>query len=320
MENKDEFNDLFSGNLDEKMDFLNDKKSSSQDGLYKIDLTKAKDKKRGYRSVIRFLPNLSRDGKVNQSAIEKLSHYVDIKNEKELSGWFDSPRNFNEKCPLTDLYFTMTNSKNAILQERSKCLKYSKKYFSYVLIMEDENQPELVGKVMIFSYGKTIRDKILAEKTGEISGIPCNVFDLSNGKDFVVFVKEITTGDDNYPDYKNSMFKPDITSISLYSEEKKSFKNVPLTDGKIDSKYQPKIKEFLLSRDHDIEDFSPKKLTEEQQIKISEISAYLTGKSSTSFASKAPSKSLASEDDFDTNVPSNLSDDDDDDDFFNDID
>lgn len=47
------------------------------------------------------MPNLSKEGKLGQSAIEKISHYVDIKNEKELSGWFDSPKNFGDKCPLT---------------------------------------------------------------------------------------------------------------------------------------------------------------------------------------------------------------------------
>ena len=212
--------DLFSGNLDNKMDFLNDKKQVNADGIYRIDLTKVKDKKRGYRSIIRFLPNLTKDGTVGQAAIEKITHYVDIKNAKELSGWFDSAKNFNEKCPLTDLYYQMQNSKNAILIEKSKMLKYSKKYYSYVLIIEDEQQPELVGKVMIFQYGKTIKDKILAEKNGEISGVECNVFDLSAGKDFVMLVKEIQTGDETYPDYKNSMFKPETSSLPIYFEDK----------------------------------------------------------------------------------------------------
>ena len=151
-----EMDDLFSGNLDTKMDFLSEKKAVNADGIYRIDLTKVKDKKRGYRSVVRFLPNLTKDGRLGQLAIEKITHYVNIKNAKELSGWFDSAKNFNEKCALTDLYYNMTNSKNAILQEKAKCLNYSKKYYSYVLILEDEQQPELVGKIMIFQYGKKI--------------------------------------------------------------------------------------------------------------------------------------------------------------------
>lgn len=288
-----DFNDLFSGELDSKMDFLNEKKQVNSDGIYRIDLSKVKDKKKGYRSVIRFLPNLTKEGKLGQAAIEKITHYVDIKNAKELSGWFDSGRNFGEKCALTDLYYNLTNSKNAILMEKAKCLKYSKKYYSYILVIEDEQQPELVGKIMIFQYGKTIKDKIQAEKNGEISGVPCTVFDLAAGKDFVMLVKEIQTGDETYPDYKNSMFKPELSSLPIYFEEKQSFKNVPTSDGKVDPKAQGMVVEFLKKRDHELEDFAPKRLTEEQQAKINEITAYLTGKASTSF-----NNSKASSDDF----------------------
>jgi hypothetical protein len=281
------------------MDFLNEQKTTTNnDGIYRVDLSKCKDKKKGWRSVVRFLPNLTNDGKVGQSAIEKITHYVDIKNQKELSGWFDSPKNFNEKCPLTDLYYTMQNSKNAILIEKSKMLKYSKKYYSYVLVLEDEQQPELVGKIMIFQYGKTIKDKIQAERNGEISGVPCNVFDLSAGKDFVLVVKEIQTGDETYPDYKMSMFKPETSSLPIYFKEKQAFKNAPLVDGKIDPNAQGKVRDFLIDREFSLEDFSPKKLSEEQQAKITEITNFLTGKASSSY-SNAKAESKPSSDDFD---------------------
>ncbi len=294
-----ELDDLFSGGLDSKMDFLNDQKTTTNnDGIYRVDLAKCKDKKKGWRSVVRFLPNLTKEGKVGQVAIEKITHFVDIKNPKELSGWFDSPKNFGDKCPLTDLYYTMQNSKNAILIEKSKMLKYSKKYYSYVLVIEDEQQPELVGKIMILQYGKTIKDKIQAEKNGEISGVPCTVFDLAAGKDFVMVVKEIQTGDETYPDYKMSMFRPEATSLPIYFKDKSVFKNAPLNaDGKIEPSVQAKIKEFLLDREHELEEYSPKRLTEENQSKITEITNFLTGKASSSF-SHPKSESAPSSDDF----------------------
>lgn len=318
-----EFDDLFNGSLDSKMDFLNEQKAVNNDGIYRVDLSKCKDKKKGWRSVVRFLPNLTKDSKVGQSAIEKITHYVDIKNQKELSGWFDSPKNFNEKCPLTDLYYTMQNSKNAILIEKSKMLKYSKKYYSYVLVLEDEQQPELVGKILIFQYGKTIKDKIMAEKNGEISGVSCNVFDLAAGKDFVLVVKEIQTGDETYPDYKMSMFKPETTSLPIYFKEKQAFKNAPLNEGKIEASIQGKIREFLLDRDHDLEEFSPKHLTEEQQAKITEITNFLTGKASSSFTNaKAEAKPSSEDFDFDDNfstTPAKTTVTEDEDDFFSDL-
>ena len=95
----EELDDLFNGNLDSKMSFLNEGGSQkSNDGIYRVDLSKVKDKKKGWRSVVRFLPNLTKEGKVGESAVEKITHYVDIKNPRELSGWFDSPKNFGEKC------------------------------------------------------------------------------------------------------------------------------------------------------------------------------------------------------------------------------
>jgi hypothetical protein len=313
--------DLF-GNLDSKMDFLNEQTKTNTDGIYRIDLSKVKDKKKGYRSVVRFLPNLTQEGKVGQLAIEKISHYVDIKSNKELSGYFDSPKNFGDKCALSDLYYQLTNSKNAILQERAKMLKYSKKYYSYILVLEDEQQPELVGKIMIFQYGKTIKDKISAEKNGEISGVSCNVFDLSAGKDFVLLVKEIQTGDETYPDYKMSMFKPETSSLPIYFKDKGVFKNAPLQDGKIDAKAQTMIREFLMDREYNLEDFSAKKLDDTQQGKINEIISFLTGKSSQGYQSQQNSK--PSSDDFDfeesvTSQSSNASTDGDDDDFFRDF-
>ena len=319
-----ELDELFNGSLDSKMDFLNEQTKTNNDGIYRVDLSKVKDKKRGWRSVVRLLPNLTKDSKVGQSAIEKITHYVDIKNQKELSGWFDSPKNFGEKCTLTDLYYTMVNSKNAILVEKAKMLKYSKKYYSYVLVLEDEQQPELVGKIMIFQYGKTIKDKISAEKNGEISGIPCNVFDLSAGKDFVLVVKEIQTGDETYPDYKMSMFKPETSSLPLYFKDKQAFKNVPLIDGKVDPSVQGKIKDFLTERDHDLEEYSPKKLDDQQQAKINEVINFMTGKSSTSFnTAKAESKPTSEDFDFEDNFSNKKAPTgggtSDEDDFFNDL-
>ena len=295
-----ELDSLFnSGGLNDKQDFLNEKSAKNADGIYRIDLDKVKDKKRGWKSVIRLLPNLTKDGVLGQSAIEKITHYVDIKNNKDLSGYFDSPKNFEEKCPLSDLFFQMENSKNAILMEKAKCLNYSKKYYSYCLVIEDEQQPELVGKIMILQYGKQIKDKILAEKNGDITGEQCTVFDLASGKDLVFIAKE-TTGPNGkiVPEYNSSAFKTNTSSLPIWNEDKRAFKNAPLVDGNIDPKFRKIITDFLMKRDFELENFAPQRLTEAQQAKISEITNYLLGKTSNSY-----SKVSASTSDFDYEEP-----------------
>jgi len=297
-----EKNDDLFGNLDSTMSFLSDKKEQAKDGIYRVDLTKT-EKGKPYRSVIRFLPNLKKDGTLGEAAIEKVAHYVDIKQLPELCGYYDSPKNPSiqkmnpgAKCPLTELYYSMQNSKNAQLVEKSKMLKYSKKYFSYILVVDDAQQPHLNGKILIFQYGKTIKDKITAEKNGEISGESVNVFNLEAGKDFVLLVKQIDTGDEKYPDYKMSSFKPERSSIMIPTSN--GLKNVPLEDGKIAEKLKGKVKEFLLDRDTELEAYEPKPLTEEQQGKITQIGAYLTGKTIATFVQANNNKAESSDFDF----------------------
>ena len=215
----------------------------------------------------------------------------------------------------------MKNSNNAILQEKAQKLKYQRKFYSYVLVLEDDQQPELVGKIMIMQYGTQIRDKVMAEKNGDITGVGCNIFDLAEGKDFVLIVKEIQTGEETYPDYKSSMFKPDTSSLPVYSQERKTFKNVPLNeDGKVADNAKNIIKEFLLNREHDVEEFTPKRLTEEQQSKITEISNYLTGKSSSNYTpSKPTSEDFEFEDNFKSTNTTVAVEEESEDDFFSDL-
>ena len=95
---------------------------------------------------------------------------------------------------------------------------------------------------------------------------------------------------------------------------------IDLTDGLV----QTKIKEFLLDREFDLQDFSPKKLTEEQQSKITEITNFLTGKASSSFSgakaeSKPASEDFEFEDNFAKTAATTTSASEDEDDFFNDL-
>jgi hypothetical protein len=287
--------DLFGDGLESKMNFLEDRKSSKAiDGLYKADISRLSDPSRPYRAKIRFLPNLREDG-LAQSAIERISHFIRIQNNPELSGTFDSPVNFQEPCRLSKLYFELDNSKNSIMKEKAKLLKFSKKYYSYVLIMEDEQQPELVGKIMVFQYGKQIYDKIKSERMGEITGNKSNVFQLNKGKDFILLVSSREVMLDGkkvrQPNYDKSTFAFEETPISLYVPEK-GFKQVPLDEkGEIHQNVRQKVQEFLLNREVTLENFSPKRLTPEDNTKIDNIIAYLTGKYTSS-------NSLPSSDDF----------------------
>jgi len=266
---------------DASMGFL-EKKSSGRDGIYRPNLKDAKDKSKGYVATIRFLANVGSDMTVGPSAIERVQHYANLPDYSELQGYYDSLVNFGEKCPLNILYWKLKNSKNQAEVERASLIGRSTKFYSYVLILEDEQHPELVGKIMVYPYGYKIKEKINLEKTGEISGKKCNIFDPANGKDFRIFIREIG----GFNNYDNCSFR-EVSPISIFDEATGSF-HVAKTEWSDDQnkfvinnpKVQTKVFEFLTKRGDgvNLDEHQPTPWTEEIKVKIEKVIEVLSGK------------------------------------------
>jgi hypothetical protein len=207
---------------DASMSFL-DKRNASADGIYRANLKDATDKNKGYVATIRFLPNVLEDGTLGPSAIEKHVHYANLPDHPDLLGYYDSLINFGEKCPLTTLYWKLKNSKNQAEVERAELIGRTTKYYSYILVIEDEQHPEFEGKIMIFPYGYKIKEKINNERTGEnADNKKCNVFDPANGKDFRLIVKKVG----EWPNYDSSQFRS-VSPLKIWNEDKGVFVETP---------------------------------------------------------------------------------------------
>lgn len=266
--------DLFSASAIDSKTMTSQERGTSNNGLYKVDLKKA-DAKKGYVATIRFLPNLQRDMNIGTSYFSKIQHYVRFDGVPELTGLFDSPANFNETCKLSSTYYQLNKSSNAMLKENAKKIQYTRKYYSYIEVLEDKQQPELEGKIMVFRFGKKIMDMIDAQRAGVIDD-PCNVFDLTNGKDFVLIAK--STDYNGMPDYSSSSFKSKTSPVS-FPNKKGEIKPLPLDkDGKFDAKTKEFIVTKMLERDVELEDYMPKHLTPEEDAKIDKIVSVLTGR------------------------------------------
>jgi len=267
---------LFSGleANDETMSVF-DKSTTNNDGIYRPNLKDATDKKIGYRATLRFLPNLLENGTIGPSAIEKHIHYVDMKNEANLAGYYDCRKNNEPNCELCTEYWKLKNSKNAADNEKAELVKRTTKYYSYVLVIEDEQNPELVGKILIYPYGYTIKEKINSERNGEVTGLPCNVFDLAKGKEFKLIIKE----KGGFQNYEASQFM-EVSPIKLFDESTNKFKVAPVdADGKItNAKVQAKIKEVLLGKTVNLNDHKAKEWDETIQNKVTQVLSILSGK------------------------------------------
>lgn len=308
---------------DSTMGFLDEKKRNA-DGIYRPAITDAVDKKEGYKATIRFLPNFKKDGTVGASAVEKHLHYAKLLNNPDLKGYYECKKNMGETtCPLCVTYWDLFNSKNAADKEKAELIKRSTKYYSYILVIEDENNKELEGKILIYPFGYKIKEKINAQKKGELDGIKSNVFDLANGKDFRLIIKENKTPQGVFPNY-------DASSFLEASPIKINGKKVPVEKneaGKIvisNEKIQKGLQEFLLKRDVDLDEYEAKPWTDVEADKVEKIIALVNGsgiagaKSSIGKASKetfnTPQEENTSSDNFSFDK---VEDDDNVDDFFN---
>ena len=280
IENVDIFDSIDAGS--ETLGFL-EKKRSSLDGIFRPKIT---DKKKGYTATIRFLPNLSKDGKVLQSAIEKHQHYVDFKTHPELMGYYDCMKNFTDKCDMCTMYWKLRNSKNASEQEKAELISRSTKYYSYILVIEDEQNRELEGKIMIYPYGYKIKEKIKNEKDGKNPDkTPCNVFDLANGKDFNLVIKQLG----EFPNYDDSLFLK-VSPIKIQGKAAPVEVDAKTGKNKItNQKVKDKITQFLMDRTVNLEDHIAKEWTPEDRYKIAQVLEVLVGNEIT-MTEKAASK------------------------------
>jgi len=307
---------------DASMNFLN-AGSKNNDGIYRANPKDAKDKAKGYVATVRFLPNFLEDNTIGPSAIEKHVHYAKLSDYPDLVGYYDSLINFGEKCPLTTLYWKLKNSKNQAEVERAELISRTTKFYSYILVIEDEQHPELEGKIMVFPYGYKLKEKINLEKTGENSeGKKCNIFDPANGKDFRLIVKEVG----GFSNYDSSIFR-NVSPLKIWDETKARFIEVPTEWDEAKDKFmiksakvQTKVIEFLKSKTVTLEDNAPKQWSEETKAKVEKIIDILSGKevsSAKSSISKASTTTNSANELEDSSLDENK---DDLDDFFGDED
>jgi len=251
-------------NNEQASTYLQEKKSNS-DGLLRPKLEEGRDGKR--ELVVRFLPNLSKQGKIGPTAIEKHIHYANFKANPELQGYYDCLKNANigEKCPLCDAYWALKNSKNPAEQDKAGLISRTTKYYAYVLVVEDKQVPDNEGKIFIFPFGYKIfaKMKAMAEATRK----PCQVEDLIHGANLNLVIQEVA----GFYNYDASMFEaPEPIEI-----DGKTLKVD--ADGTISPKERQRVVDFLLSRDKELDEFMPQRWTEEQHQKVSSIIAILTG-------------------------------------------
>lgn len=157
---------------------------------------KSKDGQGGvWESVIRFLPNPQNPADNIASGNTVFLTAPDGR-RKEI---YCNPNSY--QCPITSTFFTLRDNANPVLKDRSKNFSKKQRYASLVQVISCKAKPELVGKILVWRYGKTVHDKIVQENHPTSEFIqPRNPFSIIAGRPFYVKVVQAGGGTpwDNY--------------------------------------------------------------------------------------------------------------------------
>lgn len=162
--------------------------------VYSVSFKKGKNNV--YKSIIRFVPWYQNP---NKNVMDKYVTYVKNPTNRQVGRYIDNPK---EGSPVSDMYWRLVNTQDPRFVDFAKDIFGSKRQFSALIqIMADEQQPELVGKIKVFKFGKTIMDKIKAEEQ-PVYGEGTNPFHPIYGRKFLLVVTEQR----NFNNYDQSQF------------------------------------------------------------------------------------------------------------------
>lgn len=145
------------------------------DRYWKLD----RDKSGNGMAIIRFLE--TPEGEDNPF-VKIYSHGF-----KGPGGWYieNSRTTLGQADPVSEANTELWESGLESNKDVARARKRRMQFVSNIYVVKDSNNPQNEGKVMLFKYGKSIYDMILAAGTPEFEDdVPVNVFDMWKGADF----------------------------------------------------------------------------------------------------------------------------------------
>lgn len=273
------FDDLFNPNVEQAAVQKNSE-------LYKVS---AKNGINGvYRSVIRFIPWYVEP---HSSAVSKTVAWV--KNPATQQGMYvDDPKSNGQHSPISDMYWNLYNTKNKTYQDFAKAHLGSKQQWaSLVQIIQDEQHPEYVGEIKVFTFGKKIWDKLYAEMNPRV-GQKGNPWQPITGRYFAIEC-QLQSGFNNFD---NSMFfdnkSPDGKSIMPSGMLIKNPQTGTL-EQVTESTDQQRVVEYLQQASPDLGAYKYKEMTPEQRQFVADTIAVITDMMSKGTIGKTPMETIS---------------------------
>jgi hypothetical protein len=256
MAKQSEFDDLFNPQVE--MNEGTSKKSSD------YEPSSDKGKNGVYQSVIRFVTWWENP---KQSIQEKWVAWLmdPITNKGK---YVDCPSTIGKPSPLADMYWKLKKSESVADQKKAEIFSRRHNYSCLVQVVKDDNAPDLVGKILVWRFGKKIWDKINAELK-PVYGEPHNPFDLLNGKAFGLTITKVS----GYNNYDQSKFVDKAIPLLIPDE---TGKLVPINT----SSDKKAVFEFLKTNSGDLNKYAYKEWDQDTLDYVNNVINAVTGQHS----------------------------------------
>lgn len=226
-----------------------------------------------YTAVVRFVPWYQDP---TNSIIEKFSAYLENPYQPNTGRTIDSPSSIGEKDPISDTYWALKNSGNAINVENAKKFSRTQKYSMIIQVLQDSVNPKLNGRLLVWRVGKKVYEKIAAEMRPPMAGIqPKNPFDIINGRAFLVKITEVS----GFNNYDNCQFVDlDKSQSCLKITEKQEDGTWKIIENVSETSDKQKVFDFLKTNSPDLNKFKYQPWDEDTTKYVDSVIAYYTGR------------------------------------------
>jgi hypothetical protein len=197
-----------------------------------------------------------------------------VKNPVTQKGiYVDDPRSVGQFSPIVDMFFKCRNTNNAQIQEFGKAhLSTKQQYAALVQIIQDENHPELVGKIKVLRFGKKVWDKLHNEEHPTM-GQGYNPFHPIYGRYF--HIKCVSQSGFNNFDQSSFIDNRNAQGVSMtgfyYEDPAYPGQMVPVTE----SSNQQAVADWLAANSPDLSKYDYQPWTAEQQTFVDEVLAII---------------------------------------------
>lgn len=248
------------------VDESKDSKKGGEDSFYDVNFYKPKAGKNHSVNVeIRFIPTISDDGSVKLFQ-EEWKHFLNINNVREVFPCLTV--NGQNQCPICNANKEIYSEANYPRMKKEGRFR-TKKWVANILIVDDPEEPENNGKIMLYKVGTKLFNRITEELKEEES-----LLDPEEGYNFKLKIENADNFDISkniWPNYETSGFVRKPSAIGETEDEILEILDRCISMDKIAEEYnveaaviEKKFDDFLLRaegktvKNNDSEDEEPK--------------------------------------------------------------